>query len=183
MDSDLSLLPVLPVDGRTAGTYDFCATCPAHLNCCSRVQSGGAIDTPVAMTDEISKLADFTGLDRQSFSNQPDIAGSEVSKLKTGASGSGCIFFDGYQCTVYEVRPFDCRLFPLDVIVDEDGQLCWIAYTTLCPIDVDLRRYLDHAESLLAPMLPHILEYANYRPIGMARQPFRKLKVIDLPSR
>jgi Fe-S-cluster containining protein len=173
-------LPILPSAPESVGTYQFCSGCPAHLNCCSRVRPGGPIDTPLLLAQEVAAISEMTGLSPSTFSIGPTGQNSATSRMKTGTRG--CIFFDGQRCTVYKARPLDCRLFPLDIVLGKDGRLRWIAYTQLCPVEASMDRYLQQAELLLPQLLPVIVEYARCRPVGMERQAFVELKVIDGPG-
>ncbi|HEV7859050.1 MAG TPA: YkgJ family cysteine cluster protein [Pyrinomonadaceae bacterium] len=49
------------------------------------------------------------------------------------------------KCRIYEMRPLDCRLFPLDII-EEQGEYYWCVFTT-CP---DWRKMKE----LFEPLLP-----------------------------
>lgn len=43
-----------------------------------------------------------------------------------------CPFLDrNGKCKIYEMRPLDCRLFPLDII-EENGEYFWCVFT-ICP--------------------------------------------------
>jgi Fe-S-cluster containining protein len=57
-----------------------------------------------------------------------------------------CAFLNGEgKCSIYDIRPLDCRLFPLDII-EEDGDYYWCIFTT-CP---DWRKMKE----LLEPLIP-----------------------------
>lgn len=57
-----------------------------------------------------------------------------------------CVFLSGDgKCKIYEMRPLDCRLFPLDII-EENGEYFWCVFT-VCP------NWQKMAE-LLRPLIP-----------------------------
>ncbi len=53
------------------------------------------------------------------------------------ASLRACVFANG-QCEIYEDRPIDGRLFPVDIREERDGTLVWIVYTRLCPAGLEV---------------------------------------------
>ena len=84
----------------------------------------------------------------------------------------GCAFFANGQCEIYEDRPIDCRLFPVDIREERDGTLVWIVYTRLCPAGFDRTGLLEHAERLLPALQGHAREYARVDTRGMDAEPF-----------
>lgn len=57
-----------------------------------------------------------------------------------------CAFLDpSGKCKIYDSRPLDCRLFPLDII-ERDGEYYWCVFTT-CP-------NWQKMKELLAPLIP-----------------------------
>jgi Fe-S-cluster containining protein len=44
-----------------------------------------------------------------------------------------CKFHDGQKCTVYDSRPFDCRLYPLDVEFSREGKASYFRREDICP--------------------------------------------------
>ena len=73
---------------------------------------------------------------------------------------------------IYEDRPIDCRLFPVDIREERDGTLVWIVYTRLCPAGFDRTGLLEHAERLLPALQGHAREYARVDTRGMDAEPF-----------
>ena len=84
----------------------------------------------------------------------------------------GCAFFANGHCEIYEDRPIDCRLFPVDIREERDGTLVWVVYTRLCPAGVDRTGLLEHAERLLPALQGHAREYARMDTRGMDAEPF-----------
>ena len=90
----------------------------------------------------------------------------------------GCAFFANGQCEIYEDRPIDCRLFPVDIREERDGTLVWIVYTRLCPAGFDRTGFLEHAERLLPALQGHAREYARMDTRGMDAEPFDVREVL-----
>jgi Fe-S-cluster containining protein len=96
---------------------------------------------------EIKELEAVTGLSAEAFTETREPA---HSVLKT--SVSGCYFYSGGKCQIYDVRPFDCRLFPFDVYQRADGKLVWIVYNNICPERFDIAKYFLAAKELMRGM-------------------------------
>ena len=77
-----------------------------------------------------------------------------------------CSFACDGRCRIYEHRPFDCRLYPLDIL-EEEGSLFWAVFTT-CPRNRDM-------EALLEPVIER-LELQLMTP-GVIQQYVRQLAV------
>lgn len=103
--------------------------CTVCANCC-RVAS-------VEPTErDIEKLARFLRISREDFLRDytmKDESGDVVLKR----TSAGCVFLDGYDCTVYEERPRTCEFFPH--VVKGEGPITtrmWelVDRATYCPI-------------------------------------------------
>lgn len=158
------------MDSATVGTLDSCASCPASDNCCSRVKHGGAVEAPVLLESEARRIAQRTGEAVGAFSR--DLGDGAFRQI---LSRHGCAFFSQGRCDIYEDRPIDCRLFPVDIIEQDDGTLIWIAYTRLCPEGFDRTGLLDHAERLLPALAGRTREYARVEARGMDAEPYEVL--------
>ena len=68
--------------------------------------------------------------------------------LKSKPSGE-CEFLEKNLCTNYSKRPFDCRDFPLDVMVIK-GKITWVLWEN-CPAikQINMDEYLLHSEKKL----------------------------------
>ena len=68
-------------------------------------------------------------------------------------SEDGCTFFVGGRCQIYEDRPIDCRLFPVDICEQDDGTLIWIVWV---PVVTPMpRRSANHRWHTLLPIPFH----------------------------
>jgi Fe-S-cluster containining protein len=93
------------MDGNNATIEPACRRrCPERWCCSSRY----LVQVPV-WDDEINRIARYTG--RIDFHER---RGKE-RVLRTRPDGY-CLFFDqrAGTCTIYEVRPFDCGMYPFD---------------------------------------------------------------------
>ena len=79
--------------------------CRACANCC-RVAA-----TPISERD-VERLAKYLRLRAQEFLERYTEVDPEDGERVLKRNGSGCIFLDGNDCTVYEVRPDNCVDFP-----------------------------------------------------------------------
>jgi Fe-S-cluster containining protein len=68
------------------------------------------------------------------------------------------------MCGCYDIRPFDCRLFPFDLI-KEEGKFYWVIWDVDCPIIKEERHkfndYLHEHERMLIPKIKKYLEAFN----------------------
>jgi Fe-S-cluster containining protein len=68
--------------------------------------------------------------------------------VKSSKSGE-CVHLKNGLCNNYSKRPFDCRDFPLDVMVIKE-KIVWVVWTN-CPAvkEIDLEAFLEHTEKTL----------------------------------
>ena len=138
---------------NSPGHFSFCNNCPAHLNCCT----GKTVDPPVLTPNDVERITAKTGLSRDEFC-QP-IPGGHLSTMK--AREGACYFYRQGRCTIYNVRPVDCRIFPFDIDRTTSGELVWIVYSSACPNEVDARQYLREVQPLLPLLQPYLEEFAS----------------------
>ena len=160
------------------GTYKFCEECPTSGNCCSRVRPNGEVDSPVLFPKDLEKIEEYTGENINSFSLVRNELGDSLRFLKTGTNG--CYFHQEGKCGIYQVRPLDCRLFPLDVIKTPDGRIALIAYTRLCPVGFDPKEHIEQAKKLLPELGENIYAYAGMDLPGMDKEPYIELEDLGL---
>lgn len=127
------------------GSFTFCLNCPSNINCCTRMKSNSSIDNAIVFNTEIIEIEKYSGVAREEFLQENHYPKDSPYQNLKHVGHSGCYFHKNGHCEIYPVRPLDCRLFPFDIIEDDEGELQWIVYTNLCPVDFD---YLPAYERL-----------------------------------
>lgn len=161
----------------TAGKFEFCAGCGASENCCVRTRTGlGRVASPPLLENELVLIASRCGRDSSEFSEQAAPFGGRAVRQTEG----GCYFYHAGRCAIYDVRPFDCRIFPFD-IREIEGRLHWIVYTTLCPVAFEPFDHFESAKSVLTSMrVSHdeLLRFARHGRETMGSHPIRVLEPV-----
>ncbi len=111
------------------------------------MKQSGEIDNAVVFSEEIATIEEYSGVCRSEFLQNGRYPENHLFQTLKHREHGGCYFYRAGQCEVYSVRPMDCRLFPFDIIEDDDGELRWIVYTDLCPVDFDYRPAFEHVRS------------------------------------
>ena len=83
-----------------------------------------------------------------------------------------CKYAVNDRCEVYQDRPLDCRLFPLDII--EDGGKYWWCIFTTCPQNIAIRKKL-------IPLIPKIEEILTAEMFEQYRGQIEVSKEVYLP--
>jgi Fe-S-cluster containining protein len=120
-------------------------------NCCE-------VEPPFLTAGDVVQISNSTDLGADVFSEErKDGSDKTFRQMKVGADGK-CIFYSSQsgKCGIYENRPLDCKLFPMDIDV-QDGKFVWILYRT-CPVEkgvtnAEAKQMVDLANS---QVLPHI---------------------------
>ena len=107
------------------------------------------MESPFLLKREAVAIAAVTDKQVQNFvdtdNSQPD-----KERLSIKSIDGTCFFYKDGRCTIYKNRPLDCRLFPFDIIEDNNGNLFWTVYENLCPPKFDYTAYFDIAKQLMA---------------------------------
>ena len=61
---------------------------------------------------DVEKLARFLGISERSFLDQYTALGESGELMLKRTDEAGCVFLEGNECSVYEVRPGNCERFP-----------------------------------------------------------------------
>jgi Fe-S-cluster containining protein len=109
------------------------------------------------------------------------VRGLSYKSLRLRDDGS-CIFFDQTtrRCNVYEHRPTDCRLFPLD-IVSRGGEYYWICYD--CGSHEMTEEMVRLAERTILPeLLCYLDAYAHAPSVLYSNRQYRLLRKVVFPA-
>lgn len=120
---------------------------------CCRFPEADSFLRPYFTSQEIADAVTH-GVPESCFPNK---SGSQVNLVKNSVGeGYLCPAFDSTsgQCGIYDVRPVDCRLYPLALMWDASGQEVLLGWDTKCPfmreeLPAAIRVYADHVASLL----------------------------------
>ncbi len=164
----------------TAGTFHFCTGCPANNNCCVRVRELGQVDAPFILDQEARNIEAKTGIAVEEFTEVFANPG-RLQTLALKTENNSCFFYKDRRCTIYAHRPFDCKIFPFDIIEKDDGIFFWIIFLELCPVKFNFDSYFNAAKQLFieSGMTPAELHhFAHHRAESMLRHNYKVLEEI-----
>ena len=162
--------------------FEFCNDCLLASNCCSKVKKGGRIEPPFLTDQDIKNISPYLEEPVEHFVEAR--IGDNGSMMFLRSNGSErCIFLDEeMKCKIYDVRPLDCRLFPLDVIKEENDYY-WIIYTSFCFSNkINIPDLLEFANGVLPQLAPYLDDYATIDLPGMDKEEYIILGKIDIDS-
>jgi len=102
--------------------------------------------------DGCSKCCFIPWLLREEYTPHLNNFGKSIKEIDSVAiimDFTKCEFEKDSKCTLYQDRPLDCRVFPLDII-EEDGEYWWCIFT-FCPQHAKIREKL-------IPLIPKLVE-------------------------
>lgn len=141
------------------GTYNFCNSCIGRFDCCCNCNK---IDMPIILPTEIERIQALSRRPKDEFAKKITNNLYQMRRVKDEEE-NGCIFFINHSCSIYDVRPIDCRLFPFD-FKEIEGEYWLIYYNDIeickaLPTDKDeIKRYAHNIRPLLDMMLPYLSE-------------------------
>lgn len=148
---------VLKKSNPFLGTFHFCDGCLANKNCCT----GKTVDKAILTPKDIRIISKKTGLHRSEFSTPTN---GSLASMKV--RGSECYFYQNRKCTIYNVRPVDCRLFPFDIRKNNKLESMLVWYSTACPKQINAESYEKSVKLLLNSLHPYSEEFAKlYSPL------------------
>ena len=124
------------------GCFKYCTQCKEKENCCVGF---GVIDNPIISSKEKEIIQNRTKCQEKIF-----------TKIKGGCfninSINGVCPFYKNGCTIYDIRPNDCKLYPYDLKLLED-KFFLIEYKLKCLHNNILEEYVDEIISEIAPYI------------------------------
>ncbi len=138
-----------PIEGVTCS-----GSCTFHWCCSTRCFSA-----PPICLHEIARIERVVGCS--------DFCGKIGSQYALRVKENGyCIFFDEQKrtCKIYEVRPFDCQIFPFDFFASGLGEGVWLLWN--CPYsrqldEATIKRMLTDLEKNYAKEIIETWDYGN----------------------
>lgn len=114
--------------------------------------------TPLITPKELESVKKISGF--SDIAESRTINGVSIHFLKTKPNTHECMFLGSdKKCTIYEDRPFECRIFPFD-IYNIDGSLTWIVYT--CNPELDWKWSEEILRSFEKDLLtPDVIKHMN----------------------
>lgn len=120
--------------------------------CCRFPEQDSALRPYFTKEEILAAVA--SGMSPDAF---PDHAGSKVAVVPNGEEGYRCPAFDPQtgHCGVYEVRPLDCRLYPVAVMWDQTHSAVVMGWDSKCPFIRDnlgspeSRAYIERTTAFL----------------------------------
>jgi len=119
------------------------------------------------------------------FASEDELKRLDLEKIGTKLDGS-CVLLDNLgKCSYYENRPFECRIFPLD-IQEINGDLSWVVWNA-CPATpkIDYEQLANSFEANLSKNwdLDYIRDYVTYhksnQPEKYSASSFRIVKKVN----
>ena len=152
------------------GTFDMCADCVnASATCCSNPQ----VDSPMILPNEVKEIANNVKKAVNEFATAIDFSKmhhdntlKQLYQMKKQEDSNNCYFYQNNKCTIYDIRPIDCRIFPYDIKLEADGCYYLVYYTTnKCAIksfSTDNLKMISYNTRLyLRLLLPYIREWTD----------------------
>ena len=112
------------------GIYKGCERCTTH-SCCKK-SAGGYFTPPWVLPIEAMKIKELVGDNIDFFENPKE--GETFGRMKRDAN-EDCIFLTDEGCSLLDYRPYDCKLFPYEVLHTKDGYFL-VIYKHVCPNNI-----------------------------------------------
>lgn len=133
---------------QNSGTYSHCSNCKIKKNCCCDFDD--EIDNIVTTISEKETIINCLGKEVEKYF-QP-INDTAYNILNINAV---CPFYNN-GCTIYDIRPSDCKLFPYD-LKEIDGKYFLIKYDLPC----GSKSVTENVDPIIKNLLPIIETYTN----------------------
>lgn len=160
--------------------FSFCKHCKVSQKCCTTLKLNGVV-APVLLTRrDRDQIEDYLGEDACHFSwvEFDGDSGRDLTFTMTRPEG-GCIFHNNNRCEIYDVRPLDCRIFPLDIL-KVDNHFYWIIYSTFCQQMLNYEMLQGYADKIVRGYEEHMEEFAVRMKMSPPLAPFKILRKINI---
>lgn len=152
------------------GTFNLCSNCVGKsATCCCNPN----VDSPMLLPKEAETISKSTNISVEEFANRinfskmyDDASLKELYQMRRQENNNKCYFYKNNQCTIYEIRPIDCRIFPYDIKLENDGNYYLVYYKSKdCQIMneniKDIKMVSYNTRLFLRLLLPYIREWSD----------------------
>lgn len=152
------------------GTFNLCSNCVGKsATCCCNPN----VDSPMLLPKEAETISKNMKINIEDFANQIDFSKmhkdyslKDLYQMKRQEKNNNCYFYKNNQCTIYEIRPIDCRIFPYDIKLENDGNYYLVYYKSKeCQIMnekiKDIKMVSYNTRLFLRLLLPYIREWSD----------------------
>jgi len=115
------------------GTFNLCSNCIGKNNptcCCDPI-----VDSPMLLPNEAEAISNKMKIEKEEFCKRINLAKinndyslKDLYQMKRFEDTNSCYFYRDNKCTIYDIRPIDCRIFPYDIKLEKDGNYYLIYY-------------------------------------------------------
>ena len=133
---------------------DLCDSCK-NRPCCT------SCDSPFLFSEDLVRLKKIKKSDDR-YIDTIYVKEKSVKILKKKPNSSHCVMWDEKKnfCSIYENRPYDCRIFPFDII-KKNNQFFWIVFS--CNDKSDWKWTEEHLQKLESdPQFAEIFANVEY---------------------
>jgi len=122
MDSNNTSVNLMAHSTPTTGSMTICNECTSK-SCCTDFAE------PLLFPSDLKKL-DSVKKSGSEYVKEIMIDDIKINVIKKASNSKSCIFLNDENnfCSIYENRPFDCRMYPFDIIWINDAYH-WIIYS------------------------------------------------------
>ena len=125
------------------------------------------------LPNEVEVISKKMEIEKEEFSNRVNLAKinndyslKDLYQMKRNTEDDSCYFYRNNQCTIYDIRPIDCRIFPYDIKLEKDGNYYLVYYKSeKCQImneDIKNIKMISYNTRLfLRLLLPYIREWSD----------------------
>ena len=152
------------------GTFNLCNKCVGNdASCCCNPN----VDSPMLLPSEVEVISKSVKLDTDVFSSKVDFSKmyddyslKDLYQMKRQKNNNNCYFYKDNKCTIYDIRPIDCRMFPYDIKLESDGNYYLVYYKSdNCRIMnenfKDIKMVSYNTRLFLRLLLPYLREWSD----------------------
>jgi len=153
---------------KNDGTYSHCSTCKIKKNCCCDFEDG--IDNIVTTVREKEEIVKRLGSDAEKHFKKINHEAYNILSID-----SVCPFYKN-GCTIYDIRPSDCKLFPYD-LKEINGKYYLIQYNLPCG-SINVHENVDNVVKELCSIIKTYTDKKIEERVNLL--PYKVIKEINL---